>query len=323
MMDPEDEPSRAELEAMHCWDNEDRVPGRPAMTAFRRLARLHQASWREANGHPIGSQPMRPKPGKPRRPVGSRLDLAYAERTGANFLTPAARTLATERLRGKEPHQSLDAQRLSADLLWSTGFAANLFADLAADPDLADQAIHAWWPDVPDGRVVDVRFLHSPGWLDPDFLGNLISLHVVFVLDLGDDERGVLGVTTRYHERQHRNLPKPERLPRYLEVAERSNAFGSGAVEAVDGTDLLVLWLEHLLVHSMVQHPSGDWSWGRLVLVHPEDNVDVADQAARYRAILRPDDRSFVTITLEQLLATEAAIPSETTTALRDRYVPC
>ena len=40
--DPEmgDGPSREELEAVHCWETDDRVPGRPAMTEFRRTAAL-------------------------------------------------------------------------------------------------------------------------------------------------------------------------------------------------------------------------------------------------------------------------------------------
>ena len=58
------------------------------MTAFRRRLRYHQAQWREANGHPIGSQPIVPRAGaKPSRLVGSRLPLDYARETGANFLT--------------------------------------------------------------------------------------------------------------------------------------------------------------------------------------------------------------------------------------------
>jgi hypothetical protein len=43
------------------------------MTAFRQRYRLHQAKWREAHGHPIGTQPYRPLPGRPVREVGSRL----------------------------------------------------------------------------------------------------------------------------------------------------------------------------------------------------------------------------------------------------------
>ena len=137
--------NRDELEAAHCWEAEDRVPGRPAMTAFRQAARLHQARWREANGHPIGSQPMRPRPGKRARAVGSRLDLEYAVETGANFLTPVARAAARDRLAAKEAHQSIDVQRLWADLLWSTGFALNLFAG----DDVDAGVLRAWWPDVP------------------------------------------------------------------------------------------------------------------------------------------------------------------------------
>ena len=50
--------SRArELEAAFCLDRNDEIPSRPAMAAFRQRTRLHQARWREAHGHPIGSQP--------------------------------------------------------------------------------------------------------------------------------------------------------------------------------------------------------------------------------------------------------------------------
>ena len=40
------------------------MPRRPAMTEFRRRLRFHQAQWREAHGHPIGTQPIAPKPGQ-------------------------------------------------------------------------------------------------------------------------------------------------------------------------------------------------------------------------------------------------------------------
>ena len=57
--------SREELESAHCWENDDRVSGRPEMTEFRRRVRYHQAQWREANEHPIGTQPIVPRPGTP------------------------------------------------------------------------------------------------------------------------------------------------------------------------------------------------------------------------------------------------------------------
>ena len=119
------------------------------MTAFRRAARYRAAQWREAKGHPIGSQPIVPREGKPSRHVGSHLALEFARETGATFLTKAALDAGRERVSHVEPNQSLDHQRLWADLLWSPTMAFNLFGDLAADTKRADRAVHTWWPDAP------------------------------------------------------------------------------------------------------------------------------------------------------------------------------
>jgi hypothetical protein len=312
--------SKEELEAAHCWEAEDHVPRRPELTAFRRRLRYHQAQWREANGYPIGSQPIASRPnGPPARPVGSRVPLDYGRETGANFLTARAVDAARARTSFVEPHQSFDHQRLWADLLSSPALAFNLFGDLAADLGLADRAVHAWWPDVP-GTVNDVRFAHSPGRLDPVWLGNLVDFDAAFVLDLGGGTQGIVGVVTAYHEVNKRQPPKPTRLPRYREISDRSGFFGPGAIDAVNGTELIHLWLRHLLVLSMLQHPSGTWRWGRLVVVHPAGNTDFADACSRYRALL-VDESTFASVTLEELLDAEA-LSARTATALRDRYLP-
>jgi hypothetical protein len=290
------------------------------MTDYRRALRYHQAQWREANGHPIGTQPIVPRDGKPARPAGGRLPLAYARDTGANFLTGAAREAARARTSIVEPHQSFDHQRLWADLLWSPTMAFNLFGDLAADLELADRAVHTWWPDVP-GRVCDVRFAHSPGRFDPDYLNSLRAFDAAFVLDLGEGTRGIVGVDTEYHERAKPETPKPSNLPRCLEVARRSRAFRPGAVDAVAGrSELAVMWLEHLLLLSMLQHVSGTWSWGRYVVVHPAGNSDFAEACDRYRALLA-DESTFSSMTLEELLDA-GALPTSTVAAFRDRYLP-
>jgi hypothetical protein len=314
-----EELSKETLQAAHCWEAADRVPKQPDTTAFRRRLRYHQARWRDAHGHPIGTQPIVPRDGKPSRLLGSRLPLDYARATGANFVTAAAHEAVKARLAVTEPHQMLDAQRLWADLLSSMPLCFNLFGDLAADPELADRAVRAWWPDVP-GRVREVRFEHSPGRLDPAYLGNLSAFDVAVVLDLGGGASGILGVETKYHEVVKRELPKPERLPRYLEITERSGLFTPAAVEAVNGSELLQIWLDHLLVLSTLQHPSGAWRWGRFVVVHPAGNTAVADACARYRALL-VDDKTFAAVTIEELLDA-GALPASTVAALRERYLP-
>ena len=261
-----------------------------------------------------------PREGKPARPAGSRLPLDYAQETGANFLTAAALEAAKARTSSIEPHQSFDHQRLWADLLWSPAMAFNLFGDLAADVGLADRAVHAWWPEAP-GTVSEVRFAHSPGRLDPAYLNSLRAFDAAFVLDLGDGKLGIVGIGVNYHEWAKPETPKPRNLRRNLEVAQKSGAFAPGATDAVEGrSELCLMWLEHLLLLSMLQHVSGTWSWGRYVVVHPAGNSDFADACARYRALLA-DQSTFSSVTVEELVDANA-LPAETTAALRDRYLP-
>ena len=201
-------PSKEELEAAYCWEKDDEIPRRPAMTSFRRRTRYHQAKWREANKHPIGSQPIKPRPnGAPARPVGNRLRLDYAIETGATFLTKAALNAARARTSTVEPHQSFDHQRLWAELLWSPAMAFNLFGDLAADPARADRAVHTWWPDAP-GTVSDVRFAHSPGRFDMSYTGNLIAFDAAFALDIGDGTQAMVALDTSYHDKIRSAIPK-------------------------------------------------------------------------------------------------------------------
>ncbi len=235
------------------------------MTDFRRRLRYRNARWREAHGHPIGTQPIDPRPDdRAPRLVGSRIPLAYARETGATFLTDGALAAAKARSAVVEPNQSLDHQRTWADLLWSPTLAFNLFGDLAGDLERADRAVRALFPDAP-GTVREIRFSHSPGWLDPAYLGSLRDFDAAIVLDVGNGKRGIMAVDVKYHERNKAETPKPENMHRYLAVANGSGAFAPGATDALARrSDLAVVWLEHLLLHSMLQHAGGSWTLGPL-----------------------------------------------------------
>jgi hypothetical protein len=233
-------------------------------------------------------------------------------------VSPAALAAARTRTSFVEREQSFDHQRLWADLLSSEALSFNLFGDLAQDLARADRAVHRWWPDTP-GTVSEIRFAHSPGRLDSAYLNSLRDFDAAFVLDTGDGRRAVVAVDVKFFERNKIERPKPSNAARNMEVCERSGAFTPEVRVLLGRTDLAVLWLEHLLMHSMLQHESGEWIWGRYVVVHPADNPDVVDLLARYRGFLA-DDSTFATMTLEHLLATRA-LPVATTKALRDRYI--
>lgn len=154
-------------------------------------------------------------------------------------------------------------------------------------------------------HVTEVRFAHSPGRFDPAYLNSLRAFDAAFVLDLGNGTRGIIAVTTLYYDWLKPEIPKPRNVARYLEVADRSGVFAPGATDQVKGrSELAVMWLEHLLLLSMLQHASGAWTWGRYVIVHPAGIVDQS---------------TFATMTLEELLDSHA-LPKATEAAVRTRY---
>ena len=81
-----------------------------------------------------------------------------------------------------------------------------------------------------------------------------------------------------------------------------------------------MIWLEHLLVLSMLQYSSGTWSWGRYVVIYPSGNSDFANLSARYRSLPR-GQTSFGAMTVDELLDA-GVIPAQTAGDLRGRYLP-
>lgn len=308
------------LSAHYCLEKVDKVPGDPETTEFKRRARLHQGLWREAKGLEIGSQPIRPKPGQPSRLLGSRIAWDVAWETGANFLNKATRGAVKDRIANRQPHQTLNKDRLYCDLLSSMPMCFNLFGELQADINLADSAVHRWWPDVP-GRVTAVLFEWSPGRrLKGQYLENRSAFDVAFILELDNGAQGVLGVETKYHEHcKKEKHPPDERYARYREVSAVTGIIAIDAIDKVAGTELQQIWLDHLLAASMTIHSSNCWNWAGFVLVHPAGNQSYGRAAKRYMDCLNKRDSVYVS-TLESLLAADA-LPRKSARAFQERYL--
>ena len=164
-----------------------------------------------------------------------------------------------------------------------------------------------------------MRFAHSPGRFDPSYSNSLRSFDAVFVLALPDGSNGALAIDVKYREVVERHGVKPTHMPRFVEIHDRSGAFAPGAVDVLNPSRLSLIWLEHLLLLSMLQHESGRWTWGRYVVVHPEGNTDVAHANDEYRKLLA-DDATFTSATIEDLLSAKVLAP-KTAAALRRRYL--
>ena len=170
------------------------------------------------------------------------------------------------------------------------------------------------------GRSRGLRFAHSPGRFDPSYSNSLRSFDALFVLAMPDGSEGALAVDVKYREAVQRIGVKPTHLSRFVEIHERSGAFEDGVVDALKRSRVSLIWLEHLLLLSMLQHASGRWSWGRYVVVHPEGNSDVTLANDEYRLLLA-DEATFASPTIEDLLSAKVLAP-KTVAALRRRYLP-
>lgn len=314
---PKTEPTRRELEEASCWFSVDRVSRDPATTAWKRAARLRQARWREQHQWKPGAHPY--CGGEGASEVGSRLELAFAMKHGHNFITPAARAAAEARMQAKQRHEMLNAARLYADLLSSMPLCFNLFGDLT-DSALARAAVRAWWPELPPGEVC-TQFEYSPGRLDPAYLGNRSAFDACFEITAADGTRSFVGVETKYHEHAAKEAKPSERaMLRYAEVTEKSGAFVADWREHILGTDLQQIWLDHLLLLSMLQLLPERHARGLFVLVYPAGNPSFASAATRYRELLT-DASTFQARTLEELVDEPGALPAATCDAFRARYL--
>lgn len=279
------------------------------MTRFKQLARLHQARWRESKAYPIGT--FRD------REIGSLLAPELAEQDAQNFLGPRVGAAVRHRLAHREKHQQINGPRLWTNLLSSMPMCFNLFGELWHDLVAATKAVRTWFPDA-RGEVEEVRFEWSPGRLNPTYLNNRSAFDVAFLLKQPDGSLGAIGIETKHHEHAMREkIPGANRLPRYEQVTEKSKAFKAGWRDAILGTDLQQIWLDHLLALSMSQ--SGKWSWTTFVLVYPEGNVSFAHASNRYKNLLR-DPSTFQTRTLEELLDA-SVLRKELEASFRERYL--
>jgi hypothetical protein len=109
-------------------------------------------------------------------------------------------------------------------------------------------------------------------------------------------------------------------MDRYRKVTERSGIFTAEWERVVVGTELQQLWLDHLLVLSMAQHPRDRWSWVKFVVVHPAGNSSFANALRRYLSVLT-DHATFEVRTLEELLSAPGPLPASLVGSFRRRYL--
>lgn len=298
----------------------DTVAGQAA-TAWRRAARRHQHQWRVDAGWPAGRQRTASTDQVPWRPIGSRVELTYAKETGCNFLNPAIVAAVEDRLSHKQPHETLDEERLWCDLLSSMPMCFNLFGPLHQDASLAQEAVQRWFPDMAlPNATVTVHFEWSPGRRDPQWLGDRTAFDAM--IEITDGERHhLIGIETKYHEYPAATAHKSGPPARYLEVNAAAGLLSEATVRSrIWGTPLEQVWRDHLLALACGQDPAG-WNRVHYILAAPQQNPAWRPLVDEYRSLLEPGTEHSVEYRpLEALLdRTDGLLPHGDT--FRARYL--
>lgn len=309
-------PAEQDLRDAGCWFNTDKVGGLE-MTAFKREARWRQYRWAvdELSIQSFGTHKgRRTHPDIPPEDIsnGTKLTGVDAD-AGANFLSPAIREVAEARLREKQDHETLDAQRLRRDLLSSMPMAFNLFGEAALEENEVSRARLAELFGVPADGPSDIAFEWSPERRSDKYTRDRTAFDVALRLGQTGRPRTVVGIETKYHEHSAKeSIPSPANATSYsryqeqteflVAIAEASGAFLAGWQDTVLTTDLRQIWRDHLLALSM-RTQADEWTvQTRYALIYPCRNVSFADAARRYAGVLADGDASFRAHTIEDVV---------------------
>ncbi len=277
---------------------------------FQRRARILQSLWRVEHSYPVGRHRG--------RPMGSLLEMPWAEGSLANFLTDEIRQVVREEVMDPEASQGqlYGKPRIFNNLLSSQSLAFNLFAPLSRDLALATEV----FGKLTSGRCGDVTavaFEHSPGRGDDRYTSDRSAFDVYVTFTCPQGGRGFLGVEVKYHEGLRGKTPRHH--ARYDEVAAQMGCFDPGASERLRRRPLQQIWRDHLLAGS---HLAADgFQDGLFVFLNPEGN-DVCNEAvAAYRQCLSRTD-TFEHWTMESVVETVRSFTdSEWIRAFYDRYL--
>jgi hypothetical protein len=281
--------------------------------AFQRRARLLQALWRESRNFPLGERASG-------LPLGSRLPRDFAEETGANLITLAARNIARREVAAMRAGsgQKIDEGRLWSNLLSSQPLVFNVFATLATDLELATRIFSQLWPERV-AAVTRVEFEYSPGRSSAQFTGDRTAFDAYLEHTTPSGGRGFVGVEVKYHEALT-DQPAAHR-PRYDELTRAMGCFKPESFRALGQKPVEQLWRDHMLAGAMLLDRSANWDTGLYVFLYPEGNAACHRAVQSYGSHLS-DTRSFCPLTLEALVTTlESVAESAWTLELRERYL--
>ena len=279
-------------------------------TVFSAHARLLQSKWRVKKGFPEGK-------------LGNFLDIDFAMKTKANFLTDNIRKLVANEIANAKNNKGLISEpRIWNNLLSSQPLCFNMFGEFYYDINLATRYFQQLFPNKIE-KVIDIKFEYSPGRGDLKYTGDH-SAFDVFIEYLNHDKRGFIGIEVKYAESlKEETMEKANSYfkERYITLSKDSGAFLPNSESKLRVPPLSQIWRDHLLSVATKQ----DYDEGIFVFLYPINNKECHNAVSLYKENLiskNEEINGFYSRHLEDFIYTlDQLVNTEWSNELIDRYI--
>jgi hypothetical protein len=268
--------------------------------AFTARMRFHQSWWRATVLNvPCGHGPTSSSTSR----YGSMLD-ADSAAAGQNFLT--AEIFAVVQRRLAEGGGAMDSFRLLQNLLSSQPMCFNLFGPLVEQPERATRLLRGLiGDDLARVRNVAIEWSPQPA---ADYLGDRTAFDAKVEYERRDGSVVLLGIETKLTDSFSQKPYDGERYRRWMD-SPRTPFLPEASAEVATPRHNQV-WRNHLLGIAARDRVGSPYAASRSVVLHHPLDDDGARVAASYRQLLKPDDDTFATWTLDGVVDAFAAAAS-------------
>jgi hypothetical protein len=256
-------------------------------TQFAEKARLLQSIWRIEKGYDFEK-------------YGNFLELEFAKKTGANFLTKNIFEIVKQEVKNKQKEgKVIQEPRIWNNLLSSQPLAFNLFGELKPNNGTATKVFQHLFPERKILKVTVIKFEHSPGRKNPKYTGDSSAFDVFVEYENETKENGFFGIEVKYAE--DLNDKPSSHKSAYENISKESKIFDMENLPKLKTKPIQQIWRDHLLTLSLFI-TNNDYSTGDFIYLYPKDNKNCVEAIEKYQETFNPLVESFFKpLTIERL----------------------
>jgi len=275
---------------------------------FASKARLLQSIWRKEKGYNFEK-------------YGNFLNLDFAKKSGANFLTKGINEIVEYEVKNKSKDRKVIKEpRIWNNLLSSQPMAFNLFGELKLHKNVATEVFKNLYPEKKIKEVTQIEFEYSPNRRSEKYTSDSSAFDVFVVYENNGKQKGFFWIEVKYSEHL-RDAPSTHKK-RYEEISVGSGIFDMSKLEELKKKPIQQVWRDHLLTLSMWKI-NKDYDFGDFIYLYPKDNTSCQQGVEKYQTVFQENKEShFLPLTVEKFIEELKIICKENwVLEFEDRYL--